>query len=64
MKYQSSIILLDSMEDFLRQLLIIDPCKRITAKEALGHEWFTFGIQNCATENVMARYCTYTTCSK
>ncbi len=52
------------MEDFLRQLLIIDPCKRITAKEALGHEWFTFGIQNCATENVMARYCTYTTCSK
>lgn len=30
-----------SMIDLLKKMLVLDPCKRITAKEALNHHWFT-----------------------
>lgn len=30
--------------ELIKSMLIFDPDKRITAKEALGHKWFDFGI--------------------
>lgn len=30
--------------DLIKQMLIFDPQKRITAREALNHKWFEYGI--------------------
>lgn len=38
--------------DLLKQMLIFDPEKRITAKQALNHEWFDFGIMDDGMKNV------------
>lgn len=32
-----------NFKDLLRQIFVYDPARRITAKEALNHEWFKEG---------------------
>lgn len=40
-----------SFVDLLRQMFEFDPTKRITAKEALNHEWFNLGILDDGISN-------------
>jgi len=41
--------------DLLRRIFVYDPCKRITAKEALAHPWFHEALQDDGTEALKIR---------
>lgn len=41
--------------DLLKQIFVYDPKKRITAKEALSHQWFKEALQDDGTEALKIR---------
>jgi len=41
--------------DLLKRIFVYDPSKRITAKEALNHPWFTQRIEDDGTEALKIR---------
>lgn len=41
--------------DLLRRIFIYNPAKRITAKEALSHPWFSEALQDDGTEATRIR---------
>lgn len=48
---QETFLFWYSFIDLLRQMFEFDPTKRITAKEALNHEWFNLGILDDGISN-------------
>jgi len=45
----------EEAKDFVRNLLIVDPTKRMTAEKALQHTWLTHGKPSSAKKNLMNR---------